>query len=243
MPCPICRDPRTPGNEPCPIHASYGEEIEPTVRRQSGSSPPPPAADEPLSEIEPTVIRNPSRPRSGDFAAFEFEPTDIRDISAVVSEPTQLSDPLIGKQIGEYVVRRAIGAGGMGIVYEGFQPLLERRVAIKFLRPETGQDPSHVSRLLAEARAANAVRHRGIIDVFGFGELPGFGQYMVMEFLEGSPLDAIFEQRAPLPEREAIRILDEVLAALGAAHARGVIHRDLKPSNIFLVTEPTGATT
>jgi serine/threonine protein kinase len=151
-------------------------------------------------------------------------------------------DPLIGRMLGEYVVRRRLGVGGMGLVYEGEQPLIHRRVAIKVLKPELVQQPELLRPLLAEARAVSAVHHPGIIDIFGFGDLPGVGQYIVMEFLDGEPLDLAITRRAPFPAADVIHVLDQVLAALGAAHAAGVIHRDMKPSNVFLARDSAGST-
>src|SRR5689334_6042300 len=77
------------------------------------------------------------------------------------------NDPIIGQRLGDYVVTERIGAGGMGIVYKAVQPLIDKTVAIKVLRPDVAQNPLQVQRLLAEARAVNAIRHRGIIDIFG----------------------------------------------------------------------------
>ncbi|MFN7132680.1 MAG: protein kinase domain-containing protein, partial [Myxococcales bacterium] len=108
---------------------------------------------------------------------------------------TSRRDSMLGRQIGEYVVRRRIGAGGMGIVYEAWQPTIERRAAIKILRSEPG-DSTSAAGLIAEARAANAIGHRSIIDIFGFGKLDDLGPYIVMEYLEGSPLDEVVRQRA-----------------------------------------------
>ncbi|MGC4115754.1 MAG: protein kinase [Myxococcales bacterium] len=154
-----------------------------------------------------------------------------------VSEPTSKRDPLLGKTLGDYEIRKKVGEGGMGVVYEGYQPLLGRRVAIKFVRKEQADTADQIDALLAEARTANLARHRHIIDVFGFGKLEGHGAYLVMEYLEGTPLDEYMVKRGALTPLETIKLLDEVLSALAAAHARGVIHRDLKPSNVFLVTE------
>jgi serine/threonine-protein kinase len=161
-------------------------------------------------------------------------------ISLMWGEEPPTRDPLIGMKLGEYELRSRIGVGGMGFVYDGIQPLIGKRVAVKVLRPELAQAPEQVARLLAEARAVNAIRHRGIIDIFGFGQVPDGRQYIVMEFLDGQPLDAYLAEKIKLPPTEALSILDEVLAALGAAHGAGVVHRDLKPSNIFLVREPGG---
>ncbi|HEX8699864.1 MAG TPA: protein kinase, partial [Myxococcaceae bacterium] len=130
--------------------------------------------------------------------------------------------------------------GGAGIVYEGEHPVIGRKVAIKILRPEFSEGGG-ARDLISEARAASSIRHRGIIDVFGFGSIPHVGQYLVMEYLEGAPLDEVISQRAPMRETEVVGLLDELLSALSAAHAKGVIHRDLKPGNIFVVHDSSGA--
>jgi eukaryotic-like serine/threonine-protein kinase len=156
-----------------------------------------------------------------------------------VWESTVRKDVLVGHQIGEYVVRRRIGSGGMGVVYEGEHPVIGRKVAIKFIRPDSSEGVRS-RELVSEARAVSAIRHRGIIDIFGFGTLPGIGQYLVMEYLNGRPLDEVILDRAPMLPSEVIRLMVEVLGALSAAHAVGVIHRDLKPGNIFVVLESNG---
>ena len=153
-------------------------------------------------------------------------------------------DPLIGTTVSGYVVKGKIGSGGMGIVYEGEQPVIGKRVAIKVLRPEIAENPEQVKRLVEEARAVNTVGHRGIIDVFGFGEVSDGRQCIVMEFLDGEALMDLLarnqkEHRA-MPISEVMVILEEMLSALAAAHGAGVIHRDLKPSNIFLCRQRDG---
>ncbi|RKG61233.1 serine/threonine protein kinase [Corallococcus sp. AB011P] len=183
-------------------------------------------------------------PRDGTVVLSSFQPTPPEP-KVIVEHPgteaTAITDPLIGLKLGEYELRARIGVGGMGLVYEGIQPLIGKRVAVKVLRPELAHSSEQVARLLAEARAVNAIRHRGIIDIFGFGQLPDGRQYIVMEYLDGQPLDAILAEKGRLPVPEALSLLDEVLAALGAAHGAGVVHRDLKPSNIFLVRQPDGS--
>ncbi|MCY1073930.1 protein kinase domain-containing protein [Archangium lansingense] len=158
-----------------------------------------------------------------------------------VMDDSSAQDPLTGLKVGEYELRQRIGVGGMGLVYEGIQPLIGKRVAVKVLRPELAAAEEQVARLLAEARAVNAIRHRGIVDIFGFGQVPDGRQYIIMEYLEGVALDAHLTEKNRLPVPEALEILDEVLSALGAAHGAGVVHRDLKPSNIFLVKQPDGS--
>jgi serine/threonine-protein kinase len=117
-------------------------------------------------------------------------------------------------------------------------PVIGKQVAIKVLRPELAADPVAVKRLLEEARALATAKHRGIVDILGFGTLPhGERQYLVMEYLEGEGLDQVMHQAGALAPIEAVRLLEEILAAIGAAHSAGVLHRDLKPSNVFLVRQ------
>ncbi|HEY3445859.1 MAG TPA: protein kinase [Myxococcales bacterium] len=160
--------------------------------------------------------------------------------AAASPAPEASPDPLIGAHLGEYVVEKAIGSGGMGLVYRGMQPLIGKPVAIKVLQWETARNPEEVQRLLAEAQLVNAIRHRGIVDIFAFGTTPDGRNYLVMELLEGDALDAVIARRAPLPITEVMDVLDEILDALGAAHAAGVIHRDLKPQNVFIVSPAHG---
>jgi len=143
--------------------------------------------------------------------------------------------------IGEYVMKGVVGEGGMGVVYEGLQPLIGKRVAIKLLKRHALEDARESVRLIEEARLVNAIGHRGIVDIFSFGELDDGRQYFVMEYLAGVPLSRHIKQHAPLPVNDVLQILDEILAAVGAAHEQGVVHRDLKPSNIFLVVQGDGS--
>jgi serine/threonine-protein kinase len=144
-------------------------------------------------------------------------------------------------RVGEYVVKGVIGEGGMGVVYEGLQPVIGKRVAIKLLKKDFAQDPEEARRLLEEARSVNAIGHRGIVDIFSFGTLPDGRQYFVMEYMAGVPLSLHLRENGPLLPQDVLQIVDEVAAALAAAHNAGVIHRDLKPSNIFLVSSPDGS--
>ncbi len=145
-----------------------------------------------------------------------------------------LDDPLIGRKLGEYEVLEVIGEGGMGVVYRGVQPVIKKRVAIKVLKPNIADDVTQVRRLTDEAEAVNSVGHRNIIDIFSLGQLPDGRPYIVMEFLEGEPLDAFLRARGRLTVPEAISLLVAICGPLSAAHRANVIHRDLKPSNIFL---------
>jgi serine/threonine protein kinase len=147
---------------------------------------------------------------------------------------------LIGTFVGEYRVDAVIGSGGMGIVYRGVHPEIDKPVAIKVIRRHLAADPDYVRRLKVEARSVNAVRHRSVVDIFSIGALPDGRHYLVMELLEGESLAKIVEREAPMPFPAVTEILIEVCDALAAVHEAGVVHRDLKSSNIFVVTPPSG---
>ncbi len=146
------------------------------------------------------------------------------------------TDPLLGATVGSYRVARLIGRGGMGQVYLGVQPNIGSRVAIKVLSPESGQASSLVDRFFAEARAVNVIRHESIVNVLDLASLPDGRPYIVMEYLQGAPLSALIAGHGPLPLGFAVVLMQEVLAALGAAHSHGVIHRDLKPDNVYVTS-------
>ncbi len=142
-----------------------------------------------------------------------------------------------GEKIGEYAVVRVIGTGGFGTVYEGEQPLIGKRVAIKVLSRRYSGDPEAVSRFVGEARVANQIGHRNIVGTFSFGKLPDGRRYHVMDLVKGETLDAMIRRRGALPVDEAIQILRGVASALDAAHKKGVVHRDLKPANVLVSDE------
>ncbi len=142
--------------------------------------------------------------------------------------------------LGEYRVGALMGIGGMGAVYEGLHPVIGKRVAVKVLLPALSADAELVKRFVAEARSVNEIRHRNIVDIFSFGQLPNGSHYFLMEYLEGEPFDLIIRTRGALPVHEALYWCEEVLEALGAAHDFGIIHRDIKPSNVFMVQPRAG---
>ncbi len=135
------------------------------------------------------------------------------------------------ESIGRYTIVAKIGEGGMGSVFAARDEDLGRDVAIKTLHKQLADDTMR-ARLRREARAAAAVNHPGICQVFEIGEHDG-QLFLAMERLDGEPLSDRMD-RGAVPVAEAIRIAIEILDALAALHARGFVHRDLKPSNVFL---------
>lgn len=144
------------------------------------------------------------------------------------------------QRIGDYEVQRRIGAGGMGEVFAAVDTKIGKPVAIKVMRPELAATPGIPEQLLAEARAVNAVRHRNLIDVFGYGTLPDGRPYLVMELLDGLSLDSVIAEKKRLEVEEGIAVLAELLDALEAVHSAGLVHCDIKPGNVFVVTPAHG---
>ncbi|MCA3015694.1 MAG: serine/threonine protein kinase [Myxococcaceae bacterium] len=141
-----------------------------------------------------------------------------------------------GTPVGEYEVGPLLGAGGMGEVYEAVHPIIGKRVAIKVMRAPAAEALTEARRLLEEARTVNAIRHRGIVDIFGANVLPDGRPYLVMELLEGTSLHQQLVTHGPTSILDGVELLRGVLEPLAAAHRVGVVHRDLKPTNVFVTT-------
>jgi hypothetical protein len=140
------------------------------------------------------------------------------------------------RRVKSYSILGELGRGGMGIVYRARHDETGRTVAIKVLHQELAADPRLASQFVREGRAASLANHPGIVNITDFGRLPTGGAYLVMELVESETLEAVLAAGA-LPARRALVIARRMVAALAAAHVRGVIHRDLKPSNVFLEPE------
>jgi serine/threonine-protein kinase len=143
--------------------------------------------------------------------------------------------------VGKYELRRQIGRGAMGVVYEAFDTVIERRVALKMLRtdifaPEQLADVR--ARLKREAHSAGRLSHPNIVTIFDYGEHEG-SPFIVMDLMEGEELSRSLESGARLALPQVVRVMEQLLAALAYAHARGVVHRDIKPSNVFVLRDGT----
>lgn len=152
--------------------------------------------------------------------------------AAVVS---QANRDLEGKTIdGKYVVKGVLGRGGMGTVYEAEQLVLRRRVAVKVLHPNQAQKKNAVQRFHQEARAAGAIGHPNICEVYDLGTLDDGSPYLVMEKLVGETLADRISIEGGLAFDDVLDTLIQVLSALVVAHHKGIVHRDIKPENVFL---------
>ncbi|GAB4200893.1 MAG: hypothetical protein OHK0022_22400 [Roseiflexaceae bacterium] len=144
-----------------------------------------------------------------------------------------MTDRLIGKQLGGYRVRDLLGSGGMARVYRGYDPSLDREVAIKVISVE-GQPPDFVDRFRREARVVAKLNHPHIVHVYHYGEQDDV-VYMVQQLLPGPTLDMRLREggRRRVPADQVQSVISQVADALDFAHAQGVIHRDVKPGNML----------
>ncbi|MEE2901632.1 MAG: serine/threonine-protein kinase [Myxococcota bacterium] len=171
--------------------------------------------------------------------------------------PSMISERIRGRsedsekrlKLGRYLVLGELGHGGMGVVYEAWDPHIERFVAIKTLEPDLVSEPEireeTIQRFLRETKIVGRLRHPAIITIFDYGHepdnmsraeiyRPGCIYFYVMELLEGESLASLMRRKKQLADATAVRITRDVAEALAVAHKGGIIHRDIKPSNIFV---------
>jgi len=134
-------------------------------------------------------------------------------------------------RIGRYVNLTLLGQGGMGAVYRGRDPELDRQVAVKVMLDST---PDFVARFRREAQSIARLTHANIVQVYDFGVDDASNPYFVMELIDGTPLDALVRERGRLAPLDAARLCKQAAAGLAAAHRAGIVHRDVKPSNLIV---------
>jgi len=142
----------------------------------------------------------------------------------------------LSMQYGRYQIIKELGKGSMGVVYEAYDPLFDRRVALKVLRPDRVSSGAFAQRFLKEAKAVGRLYHSNIVVAHDKGEDHGT-VYLSMEYIEGKPLNEVLQSQK-LTLEEALRIGVQVADALDYAHGKGIVHRDIKPSNI--IVQPDG---
>jgi serine/threonine-protein kinase len=143
------------------------------------------------------------------------------------------------QKIGRYRVDGLLGTGAMGEVYRAYDPLIDRPVAIKVVRPELisgSASEQWLQRFRREAKAAGRRFHPNIVAILDFGEDDGV-PFLAMEYVEGRSLDAVLKTSSPLKPGPSVAIITQVLSALGFAHENGIVHRDVKPSNIMVLND------
>ena len=170
-------------------------------------------------------------------------PTKTGKVSDGISASTPIvwddepaEDPLLDTVLTErYRIKRRIGEGGMGVVYEAEHVVLEKRVALKVLSPDLSHKKELVERFLREAKAASRIGHENIVDITDFNRTDSGIVFFAMEYLDGKDLGTVIEEEDYISWERAKNIIIQICRALSAAHAKGIIHRDLKPENIFLI--------
>jgi hypothetical protein len=182
-------------------------------------------------ELEPTLpLSGPARAAAPMSASDEPTPT-------LGIAPGAMGRAKIPTQIGRYQILERVGKGGMGVLYRGIDPVLDREVAIKLMLGDFSDDTEQLRpRFYREARAVAKLQHRNIVTVFEFAE-DGTTPYIVMEFLRGTSLASRIEAAPGLTLDDKLDIVTQLCAGLSYAHQQGVVHRDVKPANIFLLTD------
>ncbi|MBN2344189.1 MAG: protein kinase [Deltaproteobacteria bacterium] len=143
-------------------------------------------------------------------------------------------DPFIGSFVGErFLVKRKLGEGGMGVVYEAEQTAMDRKVALKVLHPHLNDDELY-ARFRNEAAASSKLEHPNIITVYDFGRTENDSLYIAMEFISGKSLDDEIKENGAMDWQRACRIGSQICGALRNAHEKSIIHRDMKPENVML---------
>jgi serine/threonine-protein kinase len=152
--------------------------------------------------------------------------TDIFPPGAIISDRYRLIAP--------------IAVGGMGAVYRAEHTLMQRRLAVKLLRPELADRDEAKKRFIREAQLCAQLDHPNCVTVYDFGVVGDDIFFLAMEFLEGESMADRLRKNGPLHAKEAVEVTCQVLDALGAAHALGIVHRDVKPANVMLIKQPDG---
>jgi len=186
----------------------------------------------PTGETGPAT---PSEARALGLPSTEPEDLDDLDLSYLL---TPSDDPAALGRLAHYEIRRLVGRGGMGRVFQAFDTSLRRTVAVKILASPLAASPMARRRFLREARAAAGLNHPNVVTVHGVGEHRDV-PYLVMEYVGGGSLSERVRNEAPLPPNEIIRLGSQIAHGLAAAHALELVHRDIKPANLLL-EEGTG---
>lgn len=169
--------------------------------------------------------------------AHEFPVESLEELSEEASSDANWMDDLIGQTFGgRYLIEEELARGGMGVVFRARQTNLNRPIVVKVISKFFVDGPEDVERFAQEALGLSALQHPNIVTVHDYGTESGLS-YIAMEYLEGDSLQDRLERRGTLTMEEFARIAPQILKAIAAAHAAGIIHRDIKPANVMLTTQ------
>jgi tRNA A-37 threonylcarbamoyl transferase component Bud32/class 3 adenylate cyclase len=169
------------------------------------------------------------------------ETASIAEKTAVAMAPdkTMLRPP--PNKLGKYELKRELGRGAMGVVYEAWDPMIERRVAIKTIRQDqldSDEAEEILARFQREAKAAGRMQHPNVVAVYEFGQHEDI-YFIAMEYVEGKELKDYFDRGERFPLSEVVRLMTQLLDALDTAGRKGIVHRDIKPANIIILPDGT----
>jgi serine/threonine-protein kinase len=146
------------------------------------------------------------------------------------------TDPRVGTDFGQYHLRRLLGKGGMGEVYEAEDTRKDRTVALKVLPATMSNDPVFRKRLQREAHSAGRLQEPHVVPIHDYGEIDG-QLYVDMRYIDGTDLRKVLTRYGPLTPARAVAIVRQIASALDAAHESGLVHRDVKPENILITRD------
>ncbi len=181
-----------------------------------------------LEQIDDTDIRSQVETLLADESQMQAFLAQNKTGDTTTAHTDELIEP--GSLINRIRIIKALGQGGMGSVYLGFDEKLERQVAVKSIRPEHLKNPATQQRFVREAQIMSKINHPSICQLYDYLETPD-GDFLVLEYIKGKPL-----YKVPMNDEEKLQAMAELAAALAVAHEHGIVHRDLKPDNI-MVTE------
>lgn len=211
---------------------------------QTLSGGPERGADIRLGEVKRALLTGASATGTGLALAVRGEIDEALLLRRAAAPASRSTDPdaLLGTRIaGRYEIVARLGAGGMGVVYRARQLGMDREVAVKVLATALAADERALARFRREAKLLSRLRHPNLVVVHEFGVTDDGLAFIAMEMLEGHALSDLLTDGEPLPVDRAVALIDQVCAALEAAHRQGIIHRDLKPENLFVERLPDRA--
>ena len=230
------------GREPFADASEFAE----ALRVAAAKFAPPPTvtgAEGPAADEVPPLSPTPAQATSDTTPSFVTSANQSPDTSIAPGQSSLAArapattntadEPLPFSRLGHYEIVRRIGRGGMGDVYLGYEAALDRKVAIKVLPADLARSEDFVRRFRTEATAVAKLNHPNIVPIHLIGEDQGHHFY-VMQFVEGESLADRLGREARLGVVETLKIVEQALAGLAAAHDQGMVHRDIKPGNILL---------
>jgi WD40 repeat protein/serine/threonine protein kinase len=160
---------------------------------------------------------------------------DTTSVSWLEGMIARAHDHLVGRSLGEFVLRERIGEGGFGAVYRAVQTTLDREAVVKVLHGRLHASQGAIERFLREARLASKLDHPYAAHIYAFGAEPDGELWIAMELVRGTPLDRILKSQGPLPLERFVPLLDRICEVVHTAHEQGIVHRDLKPANVMVL--------